>query len=455
MAWFHSNILTTNRPQAGLSGVSNVSISQHRASQAFKDVLGDQFHRDEFRACLAPKFHEAPPRVRNSHHVDAVNIQRRWGLLNVPDGTQAALLDAETQAQCEAYQHNIENFIGTVKVPLGLVGPLRVNGLYAQGDYYLPLATTEAALVASYNRGAHLITHLGGCSALLMIEGISRVPSFAFENLEEVGTFVLWVLNQKDHFKALAESTTRHGKLVDMSLSVDGNHVYTKFEYTTGNAAGQNMVTIATQAVYDYIVTHSPVTPRYSFIETNMSGDKKANAHSFMGVRGKKVAVELSIPGEALQKYLHTTPQKMFEHWQMCAMGSMLIGSLGLQGHYANGLAAFYMATGQDVACVAESAVGLTRFELMGNDTLYTSVTLPNLTVGTVGGGTGLPSQKACMDIVGIQGEQSALAFAEICGALALAGELSIIGALSCGEFTRAHRKLARDKGQPQGPSHD
>lgn len=130
-------------------------------------------------------------------------------------------------------------------------------------------------------------------------------------------------------------------------------------------------------------------------------------------------------------------------------MGGVLSGTIGVQGHYANGLAALYLACGQDVACVAESAVGVTRFEVVNSADLYAAVTLPNLIVGTIGGGTGLPSQKACLEILGLHGTGHAQAFAELCAALALAGEVSITAALCAGEFARAHRKLAR-KGKPR-----
>src|SRR5438105_8257598 len=119
----------------------------------------------------------------------------------------------------EHYRHNIENFIGTVKVPIGLAGPLRVNGLFAQGDYYVPLATTEAALVASYSRGAQLISEAGGCTAVLLNEGVSRAPGFAFRNVTECGRFVVWATEQLEEFRRRAESTTRHGKLVDLRIT--------------------------------------------------------------------------------------------------------------------------------------------------------------------------------------------------------------------------------------------
>jgi hydroxymethylglutaryl-CoA reductase (NADPH) len=356
------------------------------------------------------------------------------------------LLDAETVAHMSCYQHNVEYFIGTVKMPVGLAGPLRVNGLFAQGDFYVPLATTEAALVASHNRGARLISEAGGCSAMVLNEGISRAPGFAFNALHEAGTFVAWAVEQLPEFRKIAESTTHHGKLVDLRITIEGNHVYLNFEYTTGDAAGQNMVTLATQAVCDYIQSHSPVSPRYAFVEANLSGDKKATAQSYLLVRGKKVTAEVSLSADLVRTRLHTSAEQIVNYYQMSAVGGVLSGSIGIQGHYANGLAALYIACGQDAASVAESAVGVTRFELTPEKGLYAAVTLPNLIVGTVGGGTGLPSQRACLEILGLAGADKARALAEVATANALAGELSIMGAMAAGEFTKAHARWARGR---------
>jgi hydroxymethylglutaryl-CoA reductase (NADPH) len=163
-------------------------------------------------------------------------------------------------------------------------------------------------------------------------------------------------------------------------------------------------------------------------------------------VRGKKVTAEVTLPVNLVQKRLHTTPKQMVNYWQMSAIGGILTGTLGIQGHYANGLAALYIACGQDAACVAESAVGITRFEVTDTGSLYAAVTVPNLMVGTVSGGTNLPSQQACLEILGLAGVGNAQAFAEVCAGLLLAGELSIIRALCSGEFTRAHQRLARSR---------
>ena len=371
-------------------------------------------------------------------------IESRSHFLEIQSPVAEALLDEWTSSHRDEYQRNIENMIGTVKVPLGVAGPLQVNGVYADGAYRIPLATTEATLVASYHRGCKLISAAGGCRTLLIDEGVRRAPGFVFENLHQVSEFVAWVRANFPALQAATASSTRFGQLIDLHIDIEGNHVYVGFEYLVGDAAGQNMVTIATEVACDYILEHTPVAPRYHFVEANLSGDKKASALSFRSVRGKKVSAEIELPAELVENRLHTSARHMVDYWQMSAIGGVLSGSIGVQGHYANGLAALYIACGQDVACVAESAVGVTRFELTDNGDLYAAVTLPNLTVGTVGGGTGLPSQQACLEVMKLAGEGNARAFAEVTAGLLLAGELSIIGALSAGHFVGAHKRFAR-----------
>jgi len=201
-------------------------------------------------------------------------------------------------------------------------------------------------------------------------------------------------------------------------------------------------------------VANSTITPKYHFVEANLSGDKKATAHSFVTVRGKKVSAEVTLPAALVKSRLHTTPQQLERYWKMSAIGAIQSGSIGIQAHYANALTALYIACGQDPACVAESAVGVTRFEVTDEGDLYAAVTLPSIVVGTVGGGTALKSQRACLEILGLAGEGKAQALAEVCGALALAGELSITAALCSGDFARAHQKRARGQAARSGADH-
>lgn len=410
----------------------------------FLDNLLSQTSEDELGERLEPSDESLSPRLTASTRITADAVDRRWKAIGGSDAARAELFDEQTQRHAERFSHNIENFIGTAKLPLGIAGPLRVQGLFARGDYYVPMATTEAALLASCTRGAQAISRAGGARVAVINEGVGRSPAFAFENLQTAGRFVAWVTQRFEHVRDAAQATTRYGKLVDMKVSVQGNHVYLLLEYEVGDAAGQNMVTIATEAACQWIVANSPVTPDHWFVEANMSGDKKATPQSFLGVRGKKVVAEVTLPAKLVSARFHTTVERMLQYYRMSAVGGVMSGAMGLQGHYANALAAIFIACGQDAACVAEAAMGVTRFEATAAGDLYASVTLPNLIVGTVGGGTGLPSAKACMELLNLPKENSANAFAEVCGASVLAGELSIIGALAAGEFAAAHQRLAR-----------
>nr|WP_243688782.1 hypothetical protein [Geotalea toluenoxydans] len=305
---------------------------------------------------LEPSWDAPAAKVSSGAHITPEIVERRWKRLPLPPEVREPLLPPEDLPNITTYQHNIENFIGIAKVPLGLAGPLRVNGLFAKGDYYLPLATTEAALVASYHRGACLLSQAGGCSAMLLAEGVSRSPGFAFATARDAGLFVAWLTENLDAIRQAAEATTHHGQLSDLRITIEGNHVYLLLDFYTGDASGQNMATIATEAACRLIIERTPVQPEYFFVEANMSGDKKASAQSFLSVRGKKVTAEAVIPAELVEQMLHTSPAKMVDYWRMSAMGGVLSGTIGVQGHYANGLAALYLACGQDIACIAESA---------------------------------------------------------------------------------------------------
>jgi len=388
-------------------------------------------------------------RPRTARRPDRQQIARLWDYLEA--GTEATaqdrdcLADPATLDGLDTYAGNIESMIGTVKIPVGVAGPLRVNGLHASGDYMIPLATTEAALVASYDRGAHAVALAGGATSALTSEGMLRAPGSAFSSIFEAGMFAIWCVDSFEELKRAAEATTRHGKLIEVAPQIEGDVVYLLCRYTTGDAAGQNMATIATEALCARALAEAPVQPRYWFVEANLSGDKKASALAALSGRGRSVTASVLLPERLVERLLRTTPERMHDYWRMSALGGVMSGTIGVQGHYANGLAALYLATGQDVACVAESAVGITRMELRGAD-LWVTVTLPSLVLGTVGGGTGLPSQSAGLRILKLAGPGKAAAFAEVAAALCLAGEISIIAALSAGQFTAAHRTLARDR---------
>jgi hydroxymethylglutaryl-CoA reductase (NADPH) len=405
--------------------------------------LGGSSAADGVRARLAPRTDPVPPRFRVERSVDPDRV-RGWWRGRSPEGA-GILADPHTIATLDAYGANIENMIGTVKLPVGVAGPIRVNGLHAQGDYIVPLATTEAALVASYARGADVVTRAGGVAAAMLSEGVLRSPAFVFADIVAAGTFVGWAAENAERLRAAAESTTRHGKLEAIDPFIDNDTVFLVCRYTTGDAAGQNMVTIATEALCRAVLDGCPVQPRCWFIEGNFSGDKKASYLGLITGRGRKVSASVTIPEALVRRCLHVTIDRMLDYARVAQLGATLSGQIGAQGHYANGLAAFYIATGQDAACVAESAVGFTRMERRAEG-LFMSVTLPNLLVGSVGGGTSLPSQRAALDLMGLAGAGKAAALAEVAASLCLAGEISIMAAIAAGDFTRAHHSLARTR---------
>jgi len=346
----------------------------------------------------------------------------------------------------ENYIGNIENFIGMAQIPVGLAGPLLVKGTRAQGDYFVPLATTEGALVASYNRGMKACRLSGGVTSVCLSEGVQRCPFFKFKTIGEVGLFLQWIQQNQEKFPEIVSKTSRFAQLKDVRTTVEGNTVILTFEYTTGEAAGQNMVTICSDQICQFILSSFPIAPVYWYIESNYSGDKKATAVSFTNVRGKKVTAEIIISQEICETILKTTPELISNYWQSSTLGAIQSGSIGAQGHVANGLTALFLACGQDVACISESSIGLTRMQVNTHGSLYVALTLPSLIVGTVGGGTALSTQKECLEMLGCIGKDSAKKFAEICCALALAGELSLASAMAANQFTSAHKNLGRRK---------
>lgn len=388
-----------------------------------------------------------PPRVPCLREWNAEAHGRRVAFIRDELGTEIPHLTGDAgRPEPAELRGSIENFIGFAQVPVGLVGPLRVNGINARGDFYVPLATSEGALVASHDRGAHLVTAAGGATCLTTTEQVQRAPAFVFEMMAQAAHFAAWIVGQFETMQEIVTRTSRHGRLLDLSTHIEGNQVYLIFAFHTGDAAGQNMVTFCTAAICEDVLARTPVQPRYWFLESNMSGDKKATALSFLQTRGRNVTAEAVVPRDLVESVLHTTPERMTDYWRVSFVGGVRTGSIGVNGHIANGIAAMFLACGQDVACVSEASVGVTRLEVTDAGDLYAAVSLPNLIVGSVGGGTRLPTAQECLRIMDCLGDGRASKLAEICAALTLAGELSIVGALCSGDFARAHAALGRSR---------
>ncbi|MEQ9441600.1 MAG: hydroxymethylglutaryl-CoA reductase [Cyclobacteriaceae bacterium] len=348
------------------------------------------------------------------------------------------------QLNRDTFRGHIEHFVGLCMLPVGMAGPLTIEGDHANGKFYVPMATTEGALVASYNRGLRAGRQGGGFWAKVLEETVQRCPLFKFTNAKEAFSFMQWVESEQDTLKLVAESASRYAVLKNVRSVLEGNEVILCLEYSTGDASGQNMVTICSQKVCSFINDYAPLKPQKIYIEGNASGDKKVGGQSLNHTRGKRVIAEATISEQVVNMVLKSTPKNMVDFWQSSTMSQIKTGSMGNQAHIANGLTAMFLSTGQDVACISEASVGFTRAEVTPKGDLYASLTLPNLIIGSVGGGTGLPTQRECLQMMDCYGPGKANKLAEIMAAVALAGELSIGAAIAEGHFTRAHQKLGR-----------
>jgi hydroxymethylglutaryl-CoA reductase (NADPH) len=314
------------------------------------------------------------------------------------------------------------------------------------GEFVMSRRATERVGVGTLqamNRG-------GGATAACTRQLVGRAPCFTFADLGTAATMAAWLSSQFLPMQQAAASTSRYCRLQGARTSVVGNTVYVMLEYATGDAAGQNMVTLATQAVCAALLPRMPHAPSSWLVESVLSGDKRATTQAVLGARGRNASAEVVLPGRHLARYWRTDAATMVRAWQQGTLGSVQTGSIGVQGNVANAIAALFVACGQDVACVSEATTALTRIEATATGDLYASVTLPNLIVGTVGGGTFLPTARECLAMLGCVGAGTAPKFAEICAVVALAGELAVVGAMASGAFADAHATGGR-KGRGTG----
>lgn len=341
----------------------------------------------------------------------------------------------------QAVGRNIENIIGATQVPLGIAGPLKVRDLNLDiKDYYIPLATTEGALVASISRGAKAITDSGGATVFVENVGMTRGPVFKIKNLEHARKTKEWIENNSKVLSSITENTSSHLKLLKTSVTLVGVNLFVRFQYLTEDAMGMNMVTIATSEAVRVI--EQKTKAECISLAGNFDIDKKPAWLNFIEGRGKKVWAEVVLPKKVIKDILKTTSQKLAEVvYRKNHLGSIMSGSLGFNAHFANIIAAIFIATGQDPAHVVEGSLGVTTAEILENGELLFSIYLPALVVGTVGGGTHLPTQKEALEIMKIS---SVLEYSQVVGATVLAGELSLIASLSEGTLAKAHSQLGR-----------
>ncbi len=341
---------------------------------------------------------------------------------------------------------NIEGFVGVAQVPIGFAGPLLVRGEHAQGEFYVPMATTEGTLVASYSRGMRLTREAGGVVTTVIDDAMQRAPIFVFEDARAAREFGVWVEANLESIRAAAESTTRSGKLRNIEQHAVGRMRWLRFDYTTGDAAGQNMVSKATREACMWILAQRPSGLEHYSLSANLDTDKKHSHLNTLHTRGKRVVAEVTLPESLVRDIMHTTPAALMKQRQLSNLGAMLAASVSNGAHFANGIAATFIACGQDVANVAESSAGLVHHELRDDGSIYYSVTIPSLIVATYGGGTGLPTQRECLEVLGCYGQGKVHKLAEIIAATVLAGELSLISAVVSDEWVGSHDRYGRNR---------
>lgn len=356
-----------------------------------------------------------------------------------------------TMDPSQAALKNCENMIGAAQIPIGVAGPLKISGEYAHGDFLFPLATTEGVLVAAVNRGCRASMLSGGVKTLLKSHGITRAPVFRVANIKEGQEFIAWTEGHFDKIKEQVENTDPHISLRGIRSWMVGKNVFLRFEFDTSDAMGMNMAVVACDNVIKNII-HKETSARCISVSGNLCSDKKPTAINFILGRGMSVHAEVVLKAEHVKNILKATPEEIIEvNTAKNHIGSALAGSYGFNAHYANIVAAMFIATGQDPAHVVEGSNGITTAEIDENGDLYFSIYLPSLIIGAVGGGTALDTQSEALKIIGIDVKkgnpgENVRKLAEVIAAAVLSGELSLLSALASHDLARAHVVYGRNK---------
>lgn len=340
---------------------------------------------------------------------------------------------------------NCESFVGVAQVPIGIAGPLLVHGEHVDQEVLIPLATTEGTLVASYNRGMKVLNLCGGVQVTVVADAMQRAPVFVLRNAKAGREFSKWIQEHLEEIREAAEATSNIVRLQYIDPYVASKFVYLRFNFSTGDAAGQNMVGRATFAAYNWILqNYAGIESAY--LESNFATDKKTSHVNIMRTRGKRVTAEATISREVLQQHLRVTPEQLAHHYGVANVGAFLSGSTSNALQSANAITAMFIALGQDVANVAESSAGILYVELTPSKDFYISLTIPSLIVATYGGGTGLATQRECLEIVNCYGKGKVNRLAEIMAGAALAGEVSLGAAISSADWVSSHERFGRNR---------
>jgi len=299
----------------------------------------------------------------------------------------------------------------------------------------------------------HALTHRsraaedlsGGVMATVVGDCMQRAPVFVFDSARGARDFVFWVEENLATIREHAEGTSSVAKLLYIDPYLANKMAFLRFNYSTGDAAGQNMVGRATFAACSWILEQVKTVRRF-YLESNLATDKKASQVNIMNTRGKRVIAEATIPRETLVQNMRVEPETLHYHASIANVGTMLSGANNNGAHSPNAITAMFIATGQDVANVSESSAAIAYTEVTKEGDLYISITLPSLIIATHGGGTGLPTQKECLEIMGCVGKGKVKKLAEIIAGTVLAGELSLGAAISSLDWVSSHEQYGRNR---------
>ena len=342
---------------------------------------------------------------------------------------------------------NCEHFVGIAQIPLGIAGPIVIDGEHAKGEFLIPLATSEGTLVASYNRGIKVVNLCGGVKCTVQRDAMQRAPVFVFEDARAARDFVDWVKTNFAKIAEEAESTSSVARLQYIDPYLSNKFAYLRFNYSTGDAAGQNMVGRATFAACSWILEAYRDNPiKHFYLESNFATDKKASQVNIMRTRGKRVTAEVILKRDVLMQHMRVEPESLAYHYGVANIGSFMSGANNNGLHSANAITAMFIATGQDVANVAESSAGIVYCEITPEKDLYFSITIPSLIIATYGGGTGLATQNECLAMLDCVGKNKVLKLAEIIAGVVLAGEISLASAISSSDWVSSHEQYGRNR---------
>jgi len=401
------------------------------------------------RRAGASKLHEVPgerlelvPRFAAQGYEEAdVAARRAW--LEEKLGCSLPMIGAGAIAG-PTMRGNVENPIGAAQVPLGIAGPLLVHGEHARDIFYVPFATTEGALVRSYERGMLALTRGGGVTARVLQDENSATPLFAFSELEQAVELARALPALFPQLAEAAAATTAHGRLVRVEPRVIGREVLVTCVFSTGDASGMNMVGRATHAVCELLVER--FRPRRWLLMSGAEAEKRAAGALLAGGKGKSVVATARLAPAIVRSVLGVEAALMVECWRASTRAQAEAASLGINVQAANALAAVFIALGQDVANVVNAATAVFALDASADGGLELQVHLPSLTVATVGGGTGIGTAPECLDILGCRGDGHARKLAEILAATVLAGELSLSAAVAAGQHAEAHDRYGRKR---------